>query len=595
MRHIFLSIIVTIAIVLGMCSCSNNRPRETEFVFLYSEGLYNFVFPYDFKTGQSRPGQANFMSMVRQQRAIYKDHCIVLDCGNRLLGALPSRYNAHIDTLAEPVSFKADRLVNYDATGIGRTDLESDLVLNSKVWNEANQPPFICANMVNRKDGRPFFKPYIIFERDGIRIAVFAMTSPSVTKWLPTDMWKSVEIQDMIECAQQWMPHIQAENPDFVIGLFDCNMNYEGRGVDIDTYKNPNGGIPAAIRVPGFDLLLMGDTDKAEVQHITDDAGRRVTCMTVGEAAKYAGLIHVHFSKQSGDVYQTRIFASTPELNQYMPDHDFMEKLKPDFDKVYNWLHTPIGYLKDTICGWKGFFEPDEYRELINKAQMWQIPEADIAMSSCFICKDTIFPGLITPFLIQKIYPYENHIKTIYMTGDDVVRFLEWAVNMQFVTMTDGNSEFLRLHHDQKGHLMYNDDGMTFLEVSPSYFTSARGIRYQIDLTKGYGNRVKVLSMSDGRPFVPSQRYLVAINSHQANGGGGFFSEGLGWDEETLSLHIVPREQKSERFILYDYIRAQEGDTLSLTLDHNWEIVPSSWWSKARSKDKDWGNNLPLW
>lgn len=595
MRRLIHATLASIVILMTLGSCKVNRPDETDFVVIYSEGLYNFVFPYDFKTGKPRAGQANFMSLVRQQRAIYKEHCIVLDGGNRILGALPSRYAEHIDTLGEPICFKADRIVDYDATGIGRTDLESDLLLAPHRWNPEVQPPMICANLLNRKDGRPIFNPYIILERDGIKIAILGMTSPSETQWLPKDTWKKIEIQDMIECAQQWMPRIKAENPDLIIGMFNCNMQYEGRGMDIDSYKNPNGGIPAAIRVPEFDLVLLGDTRNDEIRTIIDDKGRHVTCLTAGEAAHFAGHVRIHMSKQSDGTYHKRIFASVPDLNQFTPDPEFMAMTKPDFDRIYNWEHTPIGYLADTIIGWKGFYGADEYRELLNKAQMWYIPEADISVASCFIGKDTIFPGPITPFTIQNIYPFENHLRTIYMTGDDVVRYLEWAANLQFSTMKNADSDILNLHHDKKGHLMYDDDGVPRLENSPAYFSSISGIRYQIDLSKEFGNRVKILSMSDGRPFLPHKRYLMAINSHQVLGGGGFFSQGLGWDEETMSLHIEPREQTSLRFVLYDYLNSLQSDTLHLSLDRNWEIVPAAWHKKACSEDRDLGNNLPRW
>lgn len=181
------------------------------------------------------------------------------------------------------------------------------------------------------------------------------------------------------------------------------------------------------------------------------------------------------------------------------------------------------------------------------------------------------------------------------MTGDDIVRFLEWATNLQFATMKDANSEILNLHHDKKGHLMYDDNGVPKFENSPSYFSCIRGIRYQVDLSKEFGNRVKILSMSDGRPFLPNKRYLMAINSHQVMGGGKFFSEGLGWDDETMSLHIEPREQKSIRFVIYDYLCSLKSDTLHLDHNRNWEIIPSAWYNKACSKDKDLGNNLPRW
>lgn len=589
------TILLLLALAGILCSCSLNRPGETDFVVLYTEGLYNYVFPYNFKTGEDHDSQANFMTLVRQQRDIYQDHCLVFDGGNRLMGSLPSRYTLYVDSLSEPVSFKADRIVGYDATGIGGTDLENDVLLNAQRWNPEIQAPVVCANLLNRKNGQPLFKPYVILERDGVRIAVLGMTSPSEAKWLAPGLWKRVEVQDMIECAQQWMPVIKAEKPDLIIGMFNCNMNYEDRNEDIDSYKNPNGGIPAAVRVPGFDLLLLGNTPKNEVRTIVDDEGRHVTCMTVGEAAHYCGYVRIHMSKQFDGSYQKRIFVSVPEITQYEPDREFMEQLKPEFNEIYRWMHTPVGYLNDTIIGWEGLYGADRYREFINKVQMWYVPEADISMSSCSMGKDTIFPGPVTPFVVQKLYPFENTLRTIYMTGDDIVRMLEWVVNQQFETMTSADSEMLRLHRDQKGHLLYDDDGVPRLENQPAYFSSIRGIRYQVDLSKNFGSRVKVLSMSDGSPFVPNKQYLMALNSHLSLGGGGLFRDGLGWDEEIMSLHIKPRQQKSIRFVMLDYLQAMSSDTVYAEKGDNWEILPAAWYKKACGDRINSEENLPRW
>lgn len=561
-------------------SCSFSRPKEADFELVYIEGLYNFVFPFDFKTDTVRPGQSNFMTLVRQQRDIWKDHCLVLDGGNRLFGAIPSRYYNYVDTITEPISFRADRIVGYDFTGIGQTDLESELILEQKRWNIEKQPPVICANLIDRKTGKSLFKPYIIIERAGIRIAIMGMTTTELSKWLPVETWRKVEIQDMIECATQWMPRIKAEKPDLIIGVFCCSMNYEGRGYDIDTYKNPNGGIPAAIRVPGFDLLLMGNNERSEVRYEKDDEGREFPCMTVGEAARYAGLINIHMTKQVDGSYKKVITPSIVNLADLAPDPDFMEQTKDAFDSIYTWMHTPVGYLGDTIFGWKGYFEPDYYRDLIHRSQMMKVPEADISMASCLIGQDTILPGPITPFMIQHIYPFENYVETIQMTGDDVIRFLEWAVDLQFSTMKNPNSNMLRLRKEKDGSLKRNEKGEPSFEISPSYFTSAQGIKYQIDITKPFGQRVKVLSMQDGSPFIPGKRYLVVLNSHQANNGGLYIENGLGWDNETLSLHIVTRPQVSERIAMQQYIQSLGSDTLHLGLNPAWSIVPQEWWAQ---------------
>ena len=59
--------------------------------------------------------------------------------------------------------------------------------------------PWLAANAINTETDQPYFQPYTIIERAGIKIAVLGLITPSVPSWLPEFLWKGIEFEDMIE------------------------------------------------------------------------------------------------------------------------------------------------------------------------------------------------------------------------------------------------------------------------------------------------------------------------------------------------------------------------------------------------------------
>lgn len=531
-------------------SCGPLRPDETDVVVLYSTDVFNYIFPYNLPDYDSpRVGLANFDSLVQKRRAEYGKRCVVLDNGNRFDGGVTAFYYDSVDTLSLPLCVRMEEFIGYDAVGLGPRDLSQNRLWHFLHSRSRSDAPVVCANLVDKHTGNLLFRPYTMLECDGVRIAVMGMTSPEMTVWLSPEVVSQVEVLDMIECAQRWMPEIQSQSPDLVIGLFACGIEYDNESYDIDSYKNPAGGIPAAIRTTGFDFVFLGNDEHVGVMQVKDDAGQDVVCLSAGQDCQYAGEVLVHLKKDAIGKYQKTIEATTPDLSQYQAREEFYSSFQGVADTLKSWLDQPLGFLRDTIFGADGFKGPDKFRQFVNKAQLWRAPEAQISMTSCLLGDDYVPAGPVKMRDLFRLYRYENYIETVEMTGDEVIRYLEHSATMQFGPDAERND--------------------------PMGFTSAHGIRYQVDLNKPVGSRVSVLSMSDGSPFSSRERYVVAVNSYQASDGGGhYISQGLGWNAETYALHSLRRRISSTRLALLDYLEHQGVDTIVLRDEPAWSIVP---------------------
>ncbi len=110
-------------------------------------------------------------------------------------------------------------------------------------------------------------------------------------------------------------------------------------------------------------------------------------------------------------------------------------------------------------------------------------------------------------------------------------------------------------------------------------FSSAAGINYTVDVTKPDGERVNIISLSDGSPFELNKIYKVAINSYRGNGGGGHLTKGAGIPEEELSK----RADKDLRFYMMKWIVQKKKITPKII--GNWKVVPQNYWELGKKRD----------
>ena len=195
--------------------------------------------------------------------------------------------------------------------------------------------------------------------------------------------------------------------------------------------------------------------------------------------------------------------------------------------------------------------------EIGRQAQIRPVmPEAEVR--GALLAGDTIKAGPMSMKRIYCLYPYENQLYTVKMTGQDIINFLEWGFSNQYETMTHENAPMLKLKRDTKGHIIYREDGRPYLNANPNIYTCAAGISYTVDLTKPEFQRVRIDSFCDGRRFCPKQTYVVALNSYQIGDGGYYISKGLRWDNATLEQHTIPTQNNNIRLYIGKYFQMKK-------------------------------------
>ena len=572
------------AACLTACQTSS-RPEQAHLVLLYTTDVHGACLPYDIK--HDRPASvsmANVCTYVQSERTAHPDAVMLFDTGDYLQGQPSVYYYNYVDTLSPHIVTSIFNYIGYDAIGVGNHDIETGESVYYDRLPAQLAMPVVCANAIDQRTGQPMFQPYTIIERQGIRVAVLGMITPNIAAWLPKQLWPHLEFQDMVECAQQWVPIIQQrEHPDLMVGLFHSGSDYTANGNDLDTYMNENGGIPAAIKVPGFDIVLCGHDHQVCLSTVVNEAGDTVQILDAKTQAAMVGRADIQLSldPQTGR-YRKHITTSLAEMRDVRPDSTFCRQYQYAVDAVNAHVNAPIGQLSAALYGETSLFGPSEFMDFIHDVQLWAT-DADISMASVLSPHDTIHAGAITMRQLFTLYKYENLLFKIRMTGAEVQRFLEFGFDRQFNVMQSPSDHLLAFQRNADGQIERNAFGPRF--ITPTFnYTSAAGIRYTLDVSQPAGQRLTIHSMSDGSPFDPAHEYTVAINSYQASGGGNFIPVGLGWSQEELDSRIIMAEPKDVRRYVSEYIQAQ--GTIVPHLRGDWQIVPHDWWLQGMATDR---------
>ncbi len=123
------------------------------------------------------------------------------------------------------------------------------------------------------------------------------------------------------------------------------------------------------------------------------------------------------------------------------------------------------------------------------------------------------------------------------------------------IIWSNSYSKWIYTYPSESGHLLQINDSTlgerSRFNNSFFNFDSAAGILYEVDITQNKGNRINILSMSDGSGFSMESVYKVALSSYRANGGGNLLVEGAGIPKDMLEdrkVSIFP----DMRQLLYD-------------------------------------------
>lgn len=537
--------------------------------------VHGNFYPYDFVRRQPSAGSlARVYTWVQQERRRFGDNLILLDNGDILQGQPSAYYYNYIDTVSPHLTAEMLNFMAYDAGNMGNHDIETGRAVFDR-WTGDCRFPVLGANILDTATGKTHLKPYVVLEREGVKIAVLGMITPAIPMWLSENLWPGLRFEDMEAAARKWIPFIQEqEKPDVIIGLFHAGKNAVWMG---GKYRD-NASVEVASRVPGFDVVLAGHDHARACFKVANEAGDSVLVVNPANNAVTVGDVEITLTLRGGKVTDKLVEGRLTDVGALEPSPEFMQHFAGQYDAIQAFVSKKIGRFTQPISTRPAYFGPSAFVDLIHRLQL-EIGKAEISLAAPLSFDARIEAGDIYVSDMFNLYKYENMLYTMSLSGKEIRGALEMSYALWTNQMHSPGDPLLLLRESS----VSGAEERTFFQ-HPSYnFDSAAGIIYTVDITRPAGQKVTILSMADGTPFDENRMYKVAVNSYRGNGGGELLTKGAGISQEELKSRILFSTDKDLRYYLMQYIEQRQIVT-PRSLDQ-WKFIPANWVKPAAERD----------
>ena len=527
--------LILCAVVMVFTSC--REPEPTRIKIVCTGDVHGNLFPIDFLTGDSVQGSLARVSSYLKELRLQGTDVVYVDNGDMLQGT-PATYCYNTHAVGAPhVSAEVLNYLQCDAVVLGNNDIEPGGPTYRRYISDLHCQP-IGGNILYDGTETSFLPPYILVERGGLRIALLGLTTPAIPHWIPNSQWPGLEFVDMERSAGLWMQYLHDNvQPDMVIGLF--HSGYEG-GIVTDSYAE-NATRAVAEHVPGFDAIFYGHDHRARIAEVVNVVGDTVLLLNPGKDALRVAIIDI-VRPQGG---KPSLSASFVDMGGYMPDEEYLNTFAPQMERIEQYVNRTLGTSSCAATSDEALYGPSALVDFIHQMQL-DASGAKISFATSSAPNSMLPEGEVTVRDIYRLFPYENTLYVLMLTGREVKDYLEYSYDRWIAQWGNPNS-------------------------LPDY-DSAAGIIYEVDVTRPMGKRVSIASMADGSPFSMDARYMVAMNSFRAHGGGGMMTEGVGIAHEELLRRIVYTTTADLRFHMIS--RVSMHKTIAPAALHHWRFVP---------------------
>lgn len=552
-----------------------NSMSQQETITLHlveTSDVHGNFFPVNMLNGhQTRGSMARVASYVGNLRQKYGDDVILLENGDILQGQPLNYYYNFVDTLSANIAAQVVNYLGYDAQTIGNHDVETGQRVYDK-WISETRCPLLGANVVDVQTGKPRLKPYTIIERRGLRVAIIGLLTPAIPNWLEPELWPGLRFENMVESARKWVKVVrEQEKADLVVGLF--HSGWDG-GIVTPDYREDDTKRVAEL-VDGFDVIFFGHDHTPHCSR----AGNNVLCLDPANNAMQVAEATVEVVRNNGVVVGKNVTGAITDISAMPVDSVFMSHFASHLSAVKGWASQPIGEFANDIYVRDAFFGPSPFIDFIHNIQL-KLTGADVSFNAPLSFNGAIKAGKVTVADMFNLYKYENKLYVMRLKGSEIRKHLEMSYDLWVQTMSSPDDHLLQLNN-----LSSNDSQRMGFSNLLFNFDSAAGIDYEVDVTQPDGHKVRILRMSNGKPFSEDAWYNVAVNSYRGNGGGELLTKGAGIERDSLRSRVVWQSERDQRYYLTEEIR--KLGNVAPTANNNWRFVPEEWTKPAAQRDRE--------
>ena len=551
--------------MLGVVSIISCGPKDGEYTLhlLTTNDVHGHYFDSLYVQPQVRGSLMSVSAHVDSLRGMWgRENVILVDAGDYLQGDNAAYYYNFVDTTSVHLYARLVDHIGYDAVVVGNHDIETGHPVYDRIVSQM-KTPMLAANALHASTGKPYFKEYVILKKQGLKIAIIGCTNPNIGNWLSPKLWAGMEFKNLLPYAQEVVDRVRAtENPDVVILAAHTGAG-EGNGKYLE-----NQGLDLYQSLRGVDMVVSAHDHRPRVEQ--NDS---IVFINSGSHCRNFGHGTITLTVKNGKVVSKVLSSELIELDKNKVDMQMQKMFRSDFEAVRAFTKQEVGQLsvdlrtRDSYCGMS------DYVNLIHTLSLGCSP-AQISFAAPLTFDGFVKAGTILYNDLFTIYPFENQLYVIKMSGKEVKDALEYSYDKWINTLGTGQKHLLKIKEGADPRT--GTKGWSFVN-RPYNFDSAAGLFYEVDVTKPLGQRISITTLADGTAFDEGAQYNVAVTSYRANGGGGILREGAGIDTDKIDERVVEYYPEI-RELLYDYLLKNKVIASEVignpTVIGSWKFVP---------------------
>jgi 2',3'-cyclic-nucleotide 2'-phosphodiesterase/3'-nucleotidase len=402
--------------------------------------------------------------------------------------------------------------------------------------------PLLATN-VYQTDGTRKFRSWSLSSRSGIRVAIVGATTPGSVVWDRDNLAGRLVIRDIVPEVRAAVRDAHGAGADVIVVALHSGLNEPS---SYDTVSTPVGSENVAARVahevPGIDLIIYGHSHKEMADTV-------IGTTLLMQPKNWAQSVAVAHLRVEGN--RTRGFHVLSKRSSLVQAHGHGESAQV-LAATQEGHRAAIAYATQAVGSTTHAWRADSGRvvdtpliDFILSVER-KATGAQLASTAVFDRSASLGPGSITVAQLAALYPYDNTLRAVRITGAQLRAYLEQSA---------------RYFRKQGG--VYGVDP----QIPGFNYDVVSGVDYTVDVDRPIGERITKLQY-DGRDVAPTDTFTLALNNYRQTGGGGFAM--------LRDAPVVYDHQQEIRQLLIDEVRARRTIEPDDYFQKNWQLLPAA-------------------
>ena len=527
--------------------------KEVNISILATSDVHGRMVPWDYGTDKAdlSGSYAQISSFITDYRS-HHDNVIVVDAGDIIQDNQIERFH-NVDNHPAIAALNA---MNYDIMVLGNHEFNFGIPVVDKIISEFKGKT-LAANIYYKDSGKPYLPATTIIEKEGVKIGFIGATTPFVPEYeSKTGYVKQMEFTMPIAEIQKQVANLKKQAVDVIVLVTHM-------GLDNENNKSGTGVADVAEQVPGIDVIIAGHNH----QNISE---KIINNVVITEPHRYGTVVSVVNLTVDTDATNNRLKS---KKSATLPVKSF--PADPTIEKIYAPYHQQLRDIANQVIGETDrdlvpqetihgipavYMEETGLTHLFNSVQLYY-SKADVTAVLIDNKKAVLNKGKITRKDIANNYQYTAGETSIFeVTGRDLKDYMEWsAAYFAQVQPNDKNYQYDSVRGASK-YMTYDMFG---------------GVKYIVDLREPVGNRIKNLTLINGKAITDDMKIKLGMNAYRyemlVKKGGPL--EGRRVEPIWNSRTAIGDEDGTIRNMTIKYITEVKQGKITDESNHNWKVI----------------------